>query len=103
MFPMTFEKKTLAIMVIEGSFDPKKADLKPSITSVTITPNQHILLYGVQTRKENDAEEALSLSLAFRSPSRKILVCMESVLFEDQTPKMDWLSSWWKVFAELSE
>jgi hypothetical protein len=89
MFPMTFERKTLATVAIEGDLEGYQT---PSIDILSIKtgPTQHLLLVGVTKRRENDAEEVLQLALKLRSPKRKIHVSMETILIEGGKPSVEW-------------
>lgn len=100
MFPMTFEKKQLALIAIEGNLNPDTL-FTPNLTYLRVSPQRHILLFGTHTRRENDQEEALSLTLRLRSPSRKIFVSTETVLFQNDAPKQSWLDAWNKTFDQL--
>lgn len=101
---MTFEKKTLVLMAIQGPLDPSKI---PFLTSnrkvISLESDQHVLLYGTEVRQENDAEEALTHSIQLRSPERKILVCTEVVLFESQAAKINWNPKWNSSFRLLNK
>jgi hypothetical protein len=92
---MTFEQKTLVLMAIEGPLDTSKI---PFLTSnrkvISISNTQHIVLYGIDVRQENDAEEALNHSIQLRTPQRKIYVATEIVLFQNQTPHLEWKQNW---------
>ena len=64
---MTFENKTLIAIAIEGLFEPEQ-NAKFAWKYYSAGKNQHVLLYGVEKRQENDAEQALLYSIQIRSP-----------------------------------
>ena len=101
---MTFEKKTLVLMAIEGPLDASKIPFLSSNRRVfPLGNNKHILLYGAEVRQENDTEEALNHSLQLRSPERKIFICTENVLFESQQPQLSWNKTWDLSFQLLDQ
>jgi hypothetical protein len=92
---MTFEKRTLVLMAIEGPLDISKIPFLTSNRRVfPFGKDRFILLYGTEIRQENDAEQALNDSLQLKTLNLKIFITTEFVLYERQAPKIEWNQTW---------
>jgi len=104
MFPMTSETKILASILVLGPLDTQNIPFLSKNRQVfPLGKDKAMILYGIEQRMENDAEEALSHALALRSKDHKVYVSTQNVLFEDDMPRTSWNAAWDKTLDLLQK
>ena len=101
---MTSETKTIVSILVLGALDIQKISfLSKNRRVIPLGKDRSIILYGIEQRQENDAEQALTHSLTLRDPDRKIFVSTQKVLFENEMPKLSWNDAWNSTFDLLNK
>lgn len=104
MFPMTSETKTIVSILVLGALDIQKIGfLSKNRRVIPLGKDRAVILYGIEQRQENDAEQALTHSLTLRDPSRKVFVSNQKILFENEMPKLSWNETWNSTFDLLNK